>query len=150
MNFLLTTDMLTPHSDPHLRQIYLETLDSNVTREFFQVVHKGVTESTVDLFYWDQSTLFQAFRWWNMFRPHSNSSTPRQGWGESNGDGPPSPRLILKSWGEREWRKGDQNGKTVTWELVLIFEIKDFLSDSDSCDLWTKEINDSWKSRELG
>ena len=43
--------MLTPHSDPHLHQIYLETLDSNVTREFFQVVHRVVTESTVDLFY---------------------------------------------------------------------------------------------------
>ena len=43
--------MLTAHSDPHLHQIYLETLDSNVTREFFQVVHRVETESTVDLFY---------------------------------------------------------------------------------------------------
>ena len=58
--------MLTPHSDPHLHQIYLETLDSNVTREFFQVVYRGVTDSTVDLFYWDQSTLFEAFRGWNV------------------------------------------------------------------------------------
>ena len=88
--------------------------------------------------------------WRSMFRPHSNSRTPRQGWGESNGDGPPSPTVNSQVLGGKRVAERGPKWDTCYLKIGLNFwKLKFFLSDSDSCNLWTKEINDSWKSREL-
>ena len=119
----------------HLRQVYLETLDSNFTRACCawgsDREHCG--------FILLSSECSDGGTWRYMFRPHSNSWTPGPGWVQSNGDGPPFP-TVNSEWGEREWQKGDQNGITATWELVLIFLKLQILS-SDS---------DSWESRDMG
>ena len=124
--------------ESHLRQMYLETLDSNVTRAcaFFHVVHGKVTESRVDLFYWGQRRS-DGGTWWAMFRPHSNIWTPGSGYGQSNGDGPSPPGKFPSPGGTQSGRKGPKWDNCYLKNGLNFFEIKDFLTDGDSCDLWT-------------
>ena len=86
----------------------------------------------------------------SMFCLRSNSWTPRQGWGESNGDGPPYPTVNSQVLGGKRVAERGPKWDTCYLKIGLNFwKLKFFLSDSDSCNLWTKEVNDSWKSREL-
>lgn len=104
----------------------------------------GEWQSTVDLFYWAQRCS-DGGTWRYMFRPHSNSWTPGPGWVQSNGDGPPFP-TVNSEWGEREWQKGDQNGITATWELVLIFWNYRFfhlLAIAEKVEIWANTLSQS-------
>ena len=125
----------------HLRQVYLETLDSNFTRACCawgsDREHCG--------FILPSSECSDSGTWRYMFRPHSNSWTPGPGWVQSNGDGPPFP-TVNSEWGEREWQKGDQNGITATWELVLIFWNYRFfhlIAIAEKVEIWANTLSQS-------
>lgn len=124
--------------ESHLRQIYLETLDSNVTRAcaFFQVVHGKVTESKVDLFYWGQKRS-DGGTWWAVFRPHSNIWTPGPCYGQSNGDGPPFPTVNSQVLGGHRVTERGPKWDNCYLKIGLNHRLQIFLSDGDS-DLWAK------------
>ena len=82
-----------------LRAIYAKSIVKHLIQTSpGHAVYGGVTESTVDLFllrseYPVPGVGMDGGTWRYMFRPHSNSSTPGPGYGQSNGNGPPFPTV---------------------------------------------------------